>query len=173
MNKENSNTSSNSAGSTKPTQSDSNIFIIDDEKLVTDVISLYLKKGGYNNLHVFTDPVEAMETLSFIRTDLILTDVDMPELSGKFLTRLARKTPHLESTPIIVVTSDDSDATRKRLIGNGADAILNKPVDCDDLLVTVARTLHKSTVDQAYDQKAAASKRVVAKEQELRQAFNR
>ena len=173
MNNENIDVSSNSVGSTKPTHPNASIFIIDDEQLITEVIRMYLRKGGYKNLHVFTDPVEAMETLSFVRTDLILTDVDMPELSGKFLTRLARKTPHLESTPIIVITSDDSEATRKKLVGNGADAILNKPVDCNDLLETVARTLRSSQTDQSSDKKAESSKRAVAKEQELRQAFNR
>jgi len=172
MNNENKNTSSNSVSSMKPANPDANVFIIDDEKLITDVIKLYLERGGYKKLHVFTDPVEAMETLSFVQADLILTDVDMPELSGKFLTRLARKTPHLEMTPIIVITSDDSDATRKRLIGNGADAILNKPVDCDDLLETVRRTLRNSKVDQS-SAKNANSNKLVAKEQELRQAFNR
>lgn len=172
MNNENINTSSNSVSSMEPAQPEANIFIIDDEKLVTDVIRLYLEKGGYKNLHIFTDPIEAMETLAFIQADLILTDVDMPELSGKYLTRLARKTPHLETTPIIVVTSDDSDATRKRLIGYGSDMILHKPVDCDALLETVGRTLRNSRSDQSSDGKSNADK-LVAKEQELRAAFNR
>lgn len=158
-------------------QNNANIFIIDDEELVAAVLKLYLEKGGYENLHTFTDPVEAMETLAFVKADVILTDVDMPELNGKFLTRLARKTEHLRQTPIIVVTSDDSEPTRKKLVGNGVDAILHKPVDCDLLLETVGRTLKNrlaeteaSTAGRPLDVRKEI---VIKKEQELREAFNR
>ena len=107
--------------------------------------------------------------------DRILTDVDMPELSGKFLTKLARKTEHLENTPIIVVTSDDCELTRKKLLGNGVDAILYKPVDCDQLLETVARTIKNRMKESLSDATTATNTkaRMIEKEQELRQAFNR
>lgn len=154
-------------------QDHANIFIIDDEELVAAVLKLYLQKGGYENLHVFTDSVEAMETLAFVKADVILTDVDMPELSGKFLTRLARKTAHLEGTPIIVVTSDDSEATRKNLVGNGVDAILHKPVDCDLLLETVARALRNRKAESANQSHVLLKERVKEKEQVLRDVFNR
>ena len=58
-------------------QNNTNIFIIDDEELIALTLKMYLEKGGYENLHVFTDSVEAMEMLTYVKADLILTDVDL------------------------------------------------------------------------------------------------
>lgn len=158
-------------------QNNTNIFIIDDEELIALTLKMYLEKGGYENLHVFTDSVEAMEMLTYVKADLILTDVDMPDLNGKFLARLARKTDHLKNTPIIVVTADDSDATRKNLVGNGVDAILHKPIDCDLLNETVGKMLRACLVNEkaksAGSSVDARKRNVIKKEKKLRRAFNR
>lgn len=119
----------------------SNIFIIDDEVIAASVIKLHLLENGYNNLHVFNNSVEAMEILSFVQADLILTDVQMPELGGKFLTRLVRNYPHLKSTPVIVITSDDTPATETHLMGNGVYGIVHKPADPKELMEKVEGAL--------------------------------
>ena len=129
--------------------SNATIFVIDDEKVATDVIRLYLEQGGCRNIHGFNNSVEAMETLAFVKPDVVITDVEMPELGGKYLTRLIKKTSHLEQIPIIVVTSDASDATRKKLIGNGVDEILIKPTSADELLRAIERSTNRDDTDQA------------------------
>ena len=150
-----------------------NIFIIDDEELVTEVIKMFLEEAGYKNLHVFTDSVEAIETMSYVQVDLILTDVDMPELSGKFLAKLARRTPHLAETPIMVISSDESDETRNNLLGNGVSHILPKPVAREDLLKNVEELLTEKTTDDTQPENRESATEVKEKEQSLRKAFKR
>jgi len=118
-----------------------NIFIIDDEPIAAKVIEMYLITGGFNNLHVFNNSVEAIDILSIVQADLIITDVNMPELGGKFLTKLVRNYPHLSATPVVVITSDETEKTRTNLMANGAFRILQKPVAQETLLKVVEKAI--------------------------------
>lgn len=156
-----------------------NIFIIDDEPIASQVIELYLSQAGYENLHVFNQSVEAVEILSIVNADLILTDVNMPELGGKYLTKLVRKYPHLENTPVMVITSDESETTRNHLMANGVFNILNKPVKQKELLVAVRKAIEMRkrmlecdirTVEELED---GAKHQRLEMEKTLRMMFNR
>jgi len=157
---------------------DANIFIIDDEPVAARVIELFLQKAGYQNLHVFTSSVEAMEILSIIKADLIITDVNMPELGGKYLTKLVRNTPMLQETPVIVVSSDESEQTRNHLLGNGVFNILSKPIDVNELTAAVEKAIDMRTRMQNESEEPgegdpANRDRLVEQEKSLRSAFNR
>ncbi|MEM9941881.1 MAG: response regulator [Planctomycetota bacterium] len=156
-----------------------NIFVIDDEEIATEYMSLCLTEAGFTKVHGFQDPVEAFETLSCVEADLILTDVNMPELGGKFLIRLARKMPHLRDTPIIAITSDHSEMTRDRLLANGVTEVLVKPIGKDQLakIVTDLLKFHclanqNSKQDENNLRKKSVTK-VKEKEQVLWEAFDR
>jgi two-component system chemotaxis response regulator CheY len=157
----------------------SNIFIIDDEPVAGKVIELYLSQAGFQNLHVFTNSVEAMEILSIVNADLIITDVNMPELGGGFLSRLVRNYPHLKSTPVLIVSSDETEATRNQLLANGVFKILNKPVMQIELLDAVhsafvmrERSVDPDTKREIEESETQKTKRI-EKEQRLRSAFKR
>lgn len=148
-----------------------NIFIIDDEPIVTEVIKHYLTQAGFKELFIFNNSVEAMETLSLVQVELIITDLEMPELGGKFLTKLARNITHLKTTPIIAISSDESIATRNHLMGNGVQAILYKPIDDKELVKLVKMSLEHQ---KEMKEQAAKSKKIDSdKERKLRVAFNR
>ena len=157
-----------------------NIFIIDDEPVAAKVIELFLNQAGFDNLHVFTSSVEAMEILSVVQADLILTDVNMPELGGKFLTKLVRNSPVLKETPVIVITSDGTEQTRNHLLGNGVFNILSKPVKERELIGAVdkaiemrIRMINKDVETAEEKQDVRNLSRLVEREKSLRSAFNR
>ena len=155
------------------------IFVIDDEEVVVQVIQIYLEEAGYSDVHVFTDPVEAFETLSRVKADLVLTDVNMPELGGKFLTKLARRVDHLKETPIVAITADKSESTRNNLLGNGVTEVMVKPID-RELLLSVVRGILKfqklaaaNTLNDLKRNRAKSFSIVSQKEKSLREAFDR
>ena len=158
---------------------DVNIFIIDDEPLIAEVIKMYLSQVGYKNLHIFNNPVEAIETLSKIKVDLILTDVNMPELGGKFLTKLIRRESHLRTTPVIAITSDETIETRDHLLANGVVEILAKPVQQIELVRSVNRAiehqlrLSNDTRIVEQQERAKVQQLTIEKEKSVRAVFNR
>lgn len=149
----------------------SSIFIIDDEPIVTEIMKHHLAEAGFKELYDFNRSVDAMETLSLVKVDLIITDIEMPELGGKFLTKLARNTTHLKHTPIIVVSSDDSAETRNHVLGNGVQAILYKPIDQEELLWHVHKSLEQFEELKSESSKSRASG--LDREKRLRGAFKR
>lgn len=128
------------------------IFLIDDEQIVLDVYCSALMDAGYRNLHTFTQAKEAINMLRCLRPDLILTDIHMPDVSGNVLTRLVRELDHLDSIPVVAITSDIRKETADEIFKQGADAVLMKPVTLDEL------------IDQVSSARERAAKRMATEE---------
>lgn len=120
------------------------IFLIDDEPIILEVIEFYLSSTGFSNVYAFTDSVEAVETLRYVTPGIILTDINMPEVSGNFLIKLIRTYNHLKTTPIVAVTSETDEEVQEAILRNGADAVIHKPVDKKTLTDKISQIL-KST----------------------------
>jgi two-component system, chemotaxis family, sensor kinase CheA len=74
--------------------------------------------------------------------DLLVSDVEMPEIDGVELTKLIRLDPKLRILPVILVTTRDSPADRQRGLKAGADAyIVKSSFDQDNLLRTIAELI--------------------------------
>lgn len=136
---------------------DACIFVIDDEPIVSDVISFFLDECGFSNVHCFNDSIEAIETLQYVKAELVITDVSMPGLAGNYLTKLAKKMEHLREVPILVVTSDTSSNTESKCLASGAMKVLPKPVDRQQLVMGVVEALdqivERSEIDTRYAKK--------------------
>ena len=120
------------------------IFMIDDEPIVLELFEAYLTDAGFRNIFAFTDSVEAIETLRFVTPCIILTDINMPEVSGKFLIKLIRTFDHLRTVPIVAVTSITGREEQKSILRKGADSVMHKPVDDQMLTTKVIQTLESS-----------------------------
>jgi two-component system chemotaxis response regulator CheY len=82
----------------------------------------------------------ALRALSRERFELLLTDINMPDIHGLELVSFARKSPLQQRLPIIVVSSEGSERDRARALALGADAYLVKPIHGDELC-RIARDL--------------------------------
>ncbi|OGS43097.1 MAG: hypothetical protein A2539_09425 [Elusimicrobia bacterium RIFOXYD2_FULL_34_15] len=79
------------------------ILVVDDEKDVVEVITMYLEKEDYEVTNAF-DGLEALEKITNERPDLVILDVMMPKLDGHSLNIRLKENPHTRDIPVIVMT---------------------------------------------------------------------
>ncbi len=117
------------------------LFVIDDEPIVTEIIKAYLADSGFENVHSFNDPTDAIESLMRLNADLIVTDVNMPGVGGNYLTRIAKQMEHNPGVPVVAFTADRSRDTELKLLDSGAIKVLHKPLDREQLVACVKEAL--------------------------------
>jgi PAS domain S-box-containing protein len=80
----------------------------------------------------------ALDIAPGARADVILLDINLPDMTGDEVLRGLRAHPQTATTPVIVLTADATPATRRRMLELGASAHLTKPIDIDLLKTTLA-----------------------------------
>lgn len=106
------------------------ILLVDDSQTTVAMLSRYLA-GHYRLLHA-KDGVEAWELLDRRpEIDLVITDINMPRLSGHQLLVKIRKVEdeRLRNIPVIIMTTADDNVDRNLAFLNGANDFINKPID--------------------------------------------
>jgi two-component system cell cycle response regulator DivK len=99
-----------------------------------------LQAEGYRVL----EAANAMEGLHIARTqmpDLILVDINMPEVDGLTLTSRLKMDPFLGTVPVIALTANVMRGDRERTLSAGCDGYIQKPIDIDHLPKQIARFL--------------------------------
>lgn len=104
-----------------------NVLIVDDSSTMRMLVRMALKV--FTNFKVFEakDGVEAIENCSNMNMDLIITDLNMPEMNGFDFIRYIRKNLHYQNTPIIVLTTEGRDEDKKQALNIGANDYIIKP----------------------------------------------
>jgi CheY-like chemotaxis protein len=120
------------------------VLVVDDNKIAQQVISHALKRAGF--LFEFADGGEqAVAMAGQSRYDLILMDMEMPDVDGLAATRRIRKIPGYARTPIVAVTANWSDEHRIHCARLGLQEFVSKPIDRAELLHKVESLLPDST----------------------------
>ena len=83
----------------------------------------------------------ALRKLPETQYDLVITDINMPDINGLELLSFIRRNPAYAETPVIVVTTEDSSAQREKCFALGATAVLGKPVDEQALVTLIQEAL--------------------------------
>jgi diguanylate cyclase (GGDEF)-like protein len=117
------------------------IMIIDDEPVIVDILRSVLEDAGYHSFIETSDSTGALELLSENKPDLVLLDVNMPEVSGLDILNGIRADEALKHIPAIVLTGASDSATKLLALGLGATDVLGKPVDPSELALRVRNTL--------------------------------
>ena len=118
------------------------ILYIEDNIDNRTLIRRILTAEGYN-IKEAGNAGEAMETLKILRPDLILMDINMPDVDGYTLTTQIRGMPGFESTPIVALTANVMRGDRERSLEAGCDGYIQKPIDIDLLPQQIERYLRK------------------------------
>jgi DNA-binding response OmpR family regulator len=116
------------------------ILIVDDDKDLLLGLNIRLKAAGYDVIPV-SDALSAISKAQRERPDLIILDIGLPGGSGFLVMERLTSLMSVASIPVIVLTARDPHANRERALKAGAVAFLQKPVDNDELLNTVRKTL--------------------------------
>jgi len=91
---------------------------------------------------------EALRQLPREPFDLIVTDINMPDINGLELVSFAKSNSAYRSIPLIIVSTEGAEKDRARGIELGADAYLVKPFDAENLREVVADLLSRSTTSE-------------------------
>jgi two-component system cell cycle response regulator DivK len=86
---------------------------------------------------------EALETINKQHPDLILMDINMPDMDGYTLTMQIKNMPGLQNVPIIALTANVMRGDREKSLEAGCDGYIQKPIDIDTLTQTIERYLRK------------------------------
>jgi two-component system alkaline phosphatase synthesis response regulator PhoP len=117
------------------------ILVIDDEPDILTVVSLRLKKLGYQVLTA-ADGKQGLDTIRREKPDLVLLDLVMPFMNGTEVCRHVRNDPALKHIPIILFTASRCAAmTDERLKPLGADDCIIKPFEPEEFVAKVERIL--------------------------------
>jgi len=118
------------------------IFYIEDNIDNRTLIRRILTAEGYQVLEA-GNAREALEMLETLRPDLILMDINMPEMDGYTLTAQIRGMSGFESVPIVALTANVMRGDRERSLEAGCDGYIQKPIDIDILPQQIERYLRK------------------------------
>lgn len=102
-----------------------------------------LQCEGYNVVEA-ENAYLALDTLKTLRPDLILMDINMPEMDGYTLTRKIKEYPELVHIPVIAITANVMKGDRERTLQAGCDGYLDKPIDVDRFSEQIAYFLQLS-----------------------------
>jgi two-component system chemotaxis response regulator CheY len=115
------------------------ILIVDDSAAIRQSISFILKQEGYDTIEA-TDGLEGLDALGKADAiDLIITDVNMPNLDGIGFIRRARELPKFKFTPILVLTTESQGSKMNEGKEAGATGWIVKPFNADKLLGIVRK----------------------------------
>ena len=120
----------------RPGQPGARILVVeDDPEAAAYVLHVLRGRGGFTVTHT-VDPADALRQATAARWDLVLTDVEMPGMTGiELLGKLREIAPHL---PVAVLTAHPSVDYAVQALRNSADEFLEKPVEPDRLVAVVA-----------------------------------
>ena len=125
------------------------ILLAEDNQINRIYVSKLLRNVGHE-IDLAADGQEALEALVRKPYDLILMDVQMPVMDGVAATRRIRASedPFVRNIPIIALTAYAMDGDRERLIKEGMDDYLSKPVDKERLIQVIAQVAATSRLTQ-------------------------
>ncbi len=117
------------------------VMIVDDEKLNIEVVKTYLKEAGFANFLSTTHSPNAVEMLRQHRPDIVLLDINMPEVTGLEILATMRRDPKLKIIPAIVLTASNDPKIKLQALRLGASDFLAKPVDPSEMTLRVENVL--------------------------------
>jgi CheY-like chemotaxis protein len=120
------------------------ILVVDDERNVTDVVSMALQLEGYRHIEWAANGREGLEKYKRFLPDLVLMDINMPVMDGyESSCRIKSFDP---GARILALTGDPTDSRARKTIEEGiALTLLVKPVSLEDLRQTVRENLPSDT----------------------------
>lgn len=116
------------------------IVVADDSISVRKFVGRMLEKNGYR-AKLAADGLEAAELISQVGCHLVITDLEMPRMTGYELMAQLRQSPTTKRIPVMVVTSRAGAKHRDRAMKEGASAFLTKPVQEDQLLAAIEQLI--------------------------------
>lgn len=118
-----------------------NVLIVEDSKAIRSMIRILLEEmGGFFAVEA-GNGFEALKTLPTRSFDLIITDINMPDINGLELIGYVKSNATYRGIPLIIVSTEKSEEDKKRGMALGAAGYVVKPFKKEDLVAMVRRVL--------------------------------
>jgi two-component system cell cycle response regulator DivK len=116
------------------------ILIVEDKELNMKLFNDLLQAHGYNTLQTH-DGRNVMDMTRRHRPDLILMDIQLPEISGLEIAKMLKADDDLKSIPVVAVTAFAMRGDEQRIRTGGCDGYIAKPISVANFLQTVSKFL--------------------------------
>jgi len=116
------------------------VLTVDDSASIRQMVAFTLKSAGYEVIEA-VDGEDGVNKAKMKSADLILTDQNMPKMDGLTLIKTLRAMPQYRTTPILMLTTESSDAMKAQGKAAGATGWLVKPFDPQKLLEVVKKVI--------------------------------
>jgi two-component system, cell cycle response regulator DivK len=126
-----------------PTDSKGTILYVEDNVDNRILVRRILLSEDYELLEA-VNAMDALKVLETTRPDLILMDINMPDMDGYTLTSKIKTTPGFERVPILAITANVMRGDKEKTLEAGCDGYIQKPLDIDQLIREVERFLARS-----------------------------
>ncbi len=117
------------------------ILVVDDSKVMRDMMVACLRADSAFEFTQAASGLEAIEQLSLKHFDLLVLDLNMPDIGGIEVTQFVRSQPTSNSLPIVIVTTRGDEESRARALEAGASRYMTKPFTPDEILYEVRSLL--------------------------------
>lgn len=124
------------------------ILIVEDNDLNLKLFRDLLEAHGYETIET-KDGMEAIKLALTVKPDLILMDIQLPEVSGLEVTRRMKADERLKHIPIIAVTAFAMKDDEQKILQAGCEAYVSKPISIMPFIETVKRFLGSQDAAQA------------------------
>jgi two-component system chemotaxis response regulator CheY len=118
-----------------------NVLIVEDSKAIRSMIRVSLEEAGGFFAIEAGNGFEALKTLPTRRFDLIITDINMPDINGLELIGFVKSNPEYKDIPLVIVSTEKSDEDKKRGLALGAASYVVKPFTKAELMTVVKSVL--------------------------------
>lgn len=114
------------------------VLAVDNSKTMRDMVSFTLRGAGYAVIEA-DNGVNALKALQGQKVDVIITDINMPEMDGITLVKRIRGLPQHAGTPVLILTTESDPGKKNEGRAAGATGWIVKPFSPDKLLQIVAK----------------------------------
>ena len=116
-------------------------MVVDDSSTTRALIASHLSESGEYEIVEAASGFEALKVLPARGIDLIITDINMPDINGLELISFVRENPIYRHIPTVIITTEDSEEDRKRGMELGAKEYIVKPFTMEEIRDAVAKLL--------------------------------
>jgi DNA-binding response OmpR family regulator len=121
------------------------LLFVDDDPQLLDFVRTLLEPWGFN-LTLLDDPQQFWHTLEQTAPDLLILDVEMPELSGLELCQVVRNDPYWSELPVLFLSARTDAQTVQQVFTVGADDYVSKPIVGPELVARILNRLERSQI---------------------------
>ncbi|MBF0277690.1 MAG: chemotaxis response regulator CheY [SAR324 cluster bacterium] len=116
-----------------PANKEMNILVVDDFSTMRRIVKNILRQLGFNNIIEADDGTTAMAKLSSEKVDFVITDWNMPKMTGMELLKEIRADENLKSLPVLMVTAEALQENIIAAVKAGVNNYIVKPFDAKTL----------------------------------------